>query len=195
MIQIDTLGRKGTLSYIVSIMAADDLAPQRAMVLLKYSCFSTKRVKICSWSSSNWPDEEFVLIMNTWAHHPPEWPPKAGWSTAIMLTLYMVLTLFATRFAAYAGGISLFHTATSLLIWYTMFCMRYIIQTYMDEIYKYAFCVCPIWDVQAFLLMNYCGFNIESFCSEVCGDHWRPQTLAEICKKHGYLVRFQSSGH
>ena len=28
--------------------------------------------------------------------------------------------------------------------------------------------------------MNYCGFNIERFCSDVCEDHWRPQTLAEI---------------
>ena len=43
----------------------------------------------------------------------------------ITLTPYMVLPLFATRFAAYAGGHpSLFRTATSLLIWYKMFCMR-----------------------------------------------------------------------
>ena len=30
--------------------------------------------------------------------------------------------------------------------------------------------------------MNYCGFNIEPLCSDVCGDHRRPQTLAEICR-------------
>ena len=43
----------------------------------------------------------------------------------ITSTPYMALPLFATRFAAYAGGHpSLFHTATSLLIWYKMFCMR-----------------------------------------------------------------------
>ena len=30
--------------------------------------------------------------------------------------------------------------------------------------------------------MNHCGFNIEPFCSDVCGDHRRPQTLAEICR-------------
>ena len=33
--------------------------------------------------------------------------------------------------------------------------------------------------------MNYCDFNIERFCSDVCGDHRRPQTLAEICRKMG----------
>ena len=27
--------------------------------------------------------------------------------------------------------------------------------------------------------MNDRGFNIEPFCSDVCGDHRRPQTLAE----------------
>ena len=102
------------------------------------------------------------------------------------------------------GHLSLFHTATSLLIWYKMFqccwelfstmgpfnvfmkfqwvpavhtCLemfnvmgpstqkdaglvpvnftavlheRYIIQTYMDEIYKHVFRVCAIWDAQAF---------------------------------------------
>ena len=47
-----------------------------------------------------------------------------------IITPFMLLSLFATRFAAYAGdgvGVgdpSLFHTATSLLIWYKMFCMR-----------------------------------------------------------------------
>ena len=30
--------------------------------------------------------------------------------------------------------------------------------------------------------MNHCGFNIEPFCSDMCGDHRRPQTLAEICR-------------
>ena len=44
----------------------------------------------------------------------------------ITLTPYMVLPLFATRFADYAclGHPSLFHTAMTLLIWYKMFCMR-----------------------------------------------------------------------
>ena len=52
----------------------------------------------------------------------------------------------------------------------------------MDEIYKHALRVCAIWDAQAFQLMNHCGFNIEPFCSDVCGDHRRPHTLAEICR-------------
>ena len=53
-------------------------------------------------------------------------------SPLITLTPYMVLPLFATRFADYAGGIRVSFiqpetdTATSLLIWYKMFCVRYI---------------------------------------------------------------------
>ena len=46
-------------------------------------------------------------------------------NSMITLTPYMVLPLFAIRFAEYAGGHpSLFHTATSLLIGYKMFCVR-----------------------------------------------------------------------
>ena len=69
---------------------------------------------------------------------------------------------------------------------------RYIIQTYMEEMYKHAFRVCAIWDAQAFSLMNYCGFNIEPFCSDVCGDHRRPQTLAEICRNMGICCGFRA---
>ena len=43
----------------------------------------------------------------------------------ITSTPYMVLPLFATRFAAYAGGIRVSFMHTRLfLIWYKMFCMR-----------------------------------------------------------------------
>ena len=40
--------------------------------------------------------------------------------------------------------------------------------------------------------MNYCGFNIEPFCSDVCGDHRRPQTLAEICRNMGIFCGFRA---
>ena len=33
--------------------------------------------------------------------------------------------------------------------------------------------------------MNNCGFNKEPFCSDVCGDDQRHQTLAEICRNMG----------
>ena len=39
--------------------------------------------------------------------------------------------------------------------------------------------------------MNYCGFNIEPFCSDVCGDYRRPQTLAEICRVMGIYCDFR----
>ena len=48
------------------------------------------------------------------------------------------------------GHPSLFHIATSLWIWYEMSCVREIIQTYMDGIYKHVFRVCTIWDAQSF---------------------------------------------
>ena len=65
-------------------------------------------------------------------------------------------------------------------------------QTHLCEIYQHFFCVCTIWDTQAFSLKNDCGFNTKSYCSDVCGYHRRPQTLAEICRNMG--LRFQSSG-
>ena len=43
-----------------------------------------------------------------------------------------------------------------------------------------------------FQLMNYCSFNIEPFCSDVCGDHRRPQTLAEICRNMGICCGFRA---
>ena len=113
---------------------------------------------------------------------------------AITLTPFMVLPLFATRFAAYAGGIRvsfiqprLFKFNIKCSAWET-----YIIQTYLDEIYKHAFRVCTFCDARAFWLMNYCGFNIEPFCSDVCGDHRRPQTLWEICRNMGICCGFRA---
>ena len=40
--------------------------------------------------------------------------------------------------------------------------------------------------------MSYCGFNTEPFCSDVCGDHRRPQTLAEICRNMGICCCFRA---
>ena len=48
-----------------------------------------------------------------------------------------------------------------------------------------AFHVCAFWDAQAFWLMKDCDFNTEPFCSDVCGDHRRPQTLAERFRNMG----------
>ena len=62
----------------------------------------------------------------------------------------------------------------------------------MDEIYKHAVHVCAIWAAQAFWLMNYCGFNVEAFCSDVCGDHRCPQTLAEICRNMDICCGFRA---
>ena len=40
--------------------------------------------------------------------------------------------------------------------------------------------------------MNYRGFNIEPFCFDVCGDHRRPQTLAEICRNMDICCGFRA---
>ena len=82
------------------------------------------------------------------------------------------------------GHPGLFDAATSLLSQYKMVC-RYIIWTYMEEIYKHAFYVCAIWDTLAFWLTNYCRFNIEPYCPDVCGYQRCPQTWVEICKNMG----------
>ena len=44
------------------------------------------------------------------------------------------------------------------------------------------------------LLINHCGFNIQPFCSDVCGDHRRPQTLAEMCRNMDIGYGFQVNG-
>ena len=35
-------------------------------------------------------------------------------------------------------------------------------------------------------------FDIETFCSDVCGDHRRPQTLAKICRNTGVCCGFRA---
>ena len=35
-------------------------------------------------------------------------------------------------------------------------------------------------------------FNIQPFCSDVCEDHRRPQTLAEMCRNMGIYYGFRS---
>ena len=58
----------------------------------------------------------------------------------------MVLPLFATD---YAGGISLYHTATSRLIWYKMF-LRDISYRLIWMEFINMFSVYKIWDAQSF---------------------------------------------
>ena len=40
--------------------------------------------------------------------------------------------------------------------------------------------------------INYRGFNTQPFCSDACGDHRRPQTLAEMCRNMGICYGFRS---
>ena len=106
-----------------------------------------------------------------------------------------MLPLFATRFAAYAGGIRVSLILCSHVsfksIWNGLH-GRYIVQTHLDEIYKHAFYVCAIWDTRLFLLKNYCGFNSKSCCSGVCGYDRCPQSLAEICRNIGNCCGFRA---
>ena len=55
---------------------------------------------------------------------------------------------------------------------------------------KHDFYVCAIRYTQAFSMKNYCGFNTKSYCSDVCGYHRCPQTLAEICRNIGICCSF-----
>ena len=111
----------------------------------------------------------------------------------ITLTPYMVLPLFATRFADYAGGIEVFFIQPCLFnLIENVLPERYIIQTYRYGIHKHVFRICTIWDAWSFMWINYCGFTIQLSCSDVCGDHRRPQTLAEIRRNMGICYGFRS---
>ena len=52
--------------------------------------------------------------------------------------------------------------------------------------------VCAIWDIQAFSLKNYCSFNTNSYCSDVCGYHLCSQTLVEIYRNMGICYSFRA---
>ena len=92
----------------------------------------------------------------------------------------------ATRFADYAGGIRVSFMQPRLFQ-FDMKCSARGI--YHTDLY---FRVCTIWDAQSFKLTNYCGFNIQPSCSDMCGDHRRPQTLAEMCRNMGICYGFRS---
>ena len=42
------------------------------------------------------------------------------------------------------------------------------------------------------LIDKYCGFNIQPFCYDVCGDHRCPQNLAEMPRNMGICYGFKS---
>ena len=42
------------------------------------------------------------------------------------------------------------------------------------------------------LIDELCGVNIEPFCSDVCGDRRRSQTLAEICRNMDICCGFRA---
>ena len=45
---------------------------------------------------------------------------------------------------------------------------------------------------QAISLKNYCGFNTNSYCSDVCGYRRCPQTLPKICRNMGICCSFRA---
>ena len=69
---------------------------------------------------------------------------------------------------------------------------HYLPLTDLDEIYKHSFYICAIWDIQVFLLKNYCSFNTKSCCSDACGYHQCPQTLVEICRNMAICCSFRA---
>ena len=78
------------------------------------------------------------------------------------------------------GHPSLFHAATHFLNWYKMVCRANVLHRL---IWVKFMCMLSMYvqsGTQAFSLKNYCGFNTKSYCSDACGYHWRPQTLAYV---------------
>ena len=87
--------------------------------------------------------DEFTLEVNVNEHHFI--PAKTIWSysleTLILGQNYANPAYGAATICHYVrwlrwGHPSLFHTATSILIWYKMFCVRDISETYMDGIHN-----------------------------------------------------------
>ena len=117
---------------------------------------------------------------------------KLAWHHNYANPVYGVATICQqVRFLRW-GHPSLFHIATALLIWYKMFCMREISYRLIWMKFKNRLSVyvqpgthrCVNWWI--------IGFNIEPFCSDVCADHRRPQTLAEICRNMGICCGFRA---
>ena len=91
------------------------------------------------------------------------------------------------------GHPSLFHIATSLLIWYKMFCVRDISYRLIWMEFINMFSVYAQSGTHSrFHLISYCDFNIQPFSSDVCGDYRRPQNLVEMCRNMGICYGFRS---
>ena len=91
------------------------------------------------------------------------------------------------------GHPSLFHAVTSLLIWYKMFCVRGISHRLIWMKIISMFSVYAQSRTHSrFNWKFFVVFNIQPFCSVVCGDHRHPQTLAEMYRKMGICYGFNS---
>ena len=91
------------------------------------------------------------------------------------------------------GDTNPFHASTSLWSWYKIICMGDIIYrlTWMKLINMISMYLQSGMHTH---LMKYCGFNIESFCSDVCHYHRCPQTLAVIFRNTNICCSFRVVG-
>ena len=178
-----------------NLLGVNELIPDMSYTSSTWWC---RAISSCSPSIQSCP---IIIICCVARYHEFFWKYKITtkfWERGSYFVnyanpIYGIATICHQVRWSHWGHPSLFHTTTSLLIWKkNVLHERYIMQTYLNEIYKHAFRVCTIWYAQAFQLMNYCGFNIQPFCCDVCEDHRRPQTLAEMCRNMGICCGFRS---
>ena len=141
-------------------------------IIFPFPNFNGCTVEVWEWISNSIPHfKRHVITYACWEGTWRRWDKADNYANPI----YGVATVCHQVRCLRWGHPSLFHTATSLLIWYKLFCVRDILNRL-------------IW------MHRRCGFNIKPFCSDVCGDHRRPQTLAEICRTMGICCGFRAVG-
>ena len=111
------------------------------------------------------------------------WCALIGWNYAN--PVYCVAIIWRQVRWLHWGHPSLFHTATSPLIWYKMFCVRDISYRLLWMEFINMFSVYAQSGTHSrfnryiIVVLTYNPSVLQPFCSDVCGDHRRPQTLAE----------------
>ena len=151
---------------------------------------------MCNWKNYN-PHKKPISLLNVsicTQGMQRTWWPEAG--TIIVTGPYYANPVYGVATICHQvrwlrwGHPSLFHADTSLLIWYKMFCVRDISYRLIWMEFINMFSMYAQSGMHS--RFNYCGFNIQPFCSDVYGDHRCPQTLAEMFRNMGICYSFRS---
>ena len=121
----------------------------------------------------------------------PNWDQSILKLRPITLTPYRVFPLFGTRFVAYAEGILISFIQPHISLFDIKCSTR---EIYHTDLYGWNFINMLSVYAQSgtHRRFNWWIIAVWTFCSDVCADHRRPQTLAEICKNMGICCGFRA---